>query len=118
MPSGRDSAYPHIGAYALIGNAHSAAIVSRDGSVDWCCFHRVDARPVFARMLDWARGGYFRIAPTGPYAVTRRYLPGTNVLETRFRTAGGAVVLTDCLPVKPTLEGAPEHIVHPLQGGS
>ena len=95
------AAYPPISAYALIGDAHSAALVSRDGSVDWCCFHRFDGRPVFARLLDWSRGGYFRIAPVGRYAATRRYLPETNVLETRFEASAGVIVLTDCFPVRP-----------------
>ena len=93
--------YPPIGAYGLISDAHSAALVSRDGSVDWCCFHRFDARPAFARILDWRKGGYCRIAPTAPYRTSRRYLPGTNVLETTFETAAGRVRLIDCLPVHP-----------------
>jgi GH15 family glucan-1,4-alpha-glucosidase len=90
--------YPPVADYALISDCQSAALVSRDGSIDWCCFQRFDARPVFARQLDWDRGGYFRVAPTDAYTVARRYLPSTNVLETRFTTATGAVlVLTDCL---------------------
>ena len=89
--------YPPIGSYALISDCHSAALVSRDGSVDWCAYHRFDARPVFARLLDWSKGGYFRIGPTGPSEVTRRYLPHTNVLETRFQGKGGSVVLTDSM---------------------
>ena len=68
-------AYPPIGDYALLSDCHSAALVSRDGSIDWGCFHRFDARPVFARLLDWSGGGHFRIAPTAPATVTRRYLP-------------------------------------------
>lgn len=87
--------YPPISDYALIGDCHSAALVSRDGSVDWCCFPRFDGRPVFGRLLDWERGGYFRIAPSGDSTVSRRYLPGTNVLETRFETEEGVMVLTD-----------------------
>jgi transaldolase len=59
-------AYPPIADYALLSDCHSAALVSRDGSIDWCCFHRFDARPVFARLLDWSGGGHFRIAPPGP----------------------------------------------------
>ena len=82
--------YPPIADYALISDCQSAALVSRDGSIDWCCFERFDARPVFARQLDWDRGGYFRVAPTEAYTVVRRYLPSTNVLETRFTTATGA----------------------------
>ena len=102
-------AYPPIGDYALLSDCHSGALVSKDGSIDWCTFHRFEARPVFARLLDWGKGGFFRIAPTtDEYEVTRRYLPGTNVLETRFETPGGAITLTDCFAVK-TGAGHPEH---------
>jgi GH15 family glucan-1,4-alpha-glucosidase len=102
-------AYPPIGDYALLSDCHSGALVSKDGSIDWCTFHRFEARPVFARLLDWSKGGFFRIAPaTDEYEVTRRYLPGTNVLETRFETSDGVITLTDCFSVK-TAEGHPEH---------
>jgi alpha,alpha-trehalase len=97
------SAYPPISAYALLSDCHSAALVSLDGSIDWCCFDRFDARPVFARLVDWSRGGHFRISPDGPYQVERRYLPGTNVVETRFLTSDGLLVLTDCLAVHETV---------------
>jgi alpha,alpha-trehalase len=98
---GRDQgAYPPIADYGLLSDCHSAALVSRDGSIDWCCFRRFDARPAFSRLLDWANGGYFRIAPTGSYTVTRRYLPATNVLETRFVTPSGALTVVDCLAVR------------------
>jgi alpha,alpha-trehalase len=102
-------AYPPIGDYALLSDCHSGALVSKDGSIDWCTFHRFEARPVFARLLDWGKGGFFRIAPTtDEYEVTRRYLPGTNVLETRFETADGVLTLADCFAVK-TGEGHPGH---------
>src|SRR5438094_952456 len=88
--------YPPISDYALISDCHSGALVSKDGSVDWCTFHRFEARPVFGRILDWAKAGLFRIAPLDDdYEATRRYLPGTNVLETTFRTPTGTLVLTD-----------------------
>ena len=88
--------YPPISDYALISDCHSGALVSKDGSVDWCTFHRFEARPVFGRILDWAKAGFFRIAPLDDdYEATRRYLPGTNVLETTFRTPTGTLVLTD-----------------------
>jgi len=103
------NAYPPISDYALLSDCHTAALVSRDGSIDWCCFHRFEARPVFARLLDWGKGGFFRIAPRDEYEVSRRYLPGTNILETTFRTAGGGVlVLTDFVPVKRDM-GHPDH---------
>src|SRR5207248_627523 len=88
-----------ISDYALISDCHSGALVSKDGSVDWCTFHRFEARPVFGRILDWAKAGFFRIAPLDDdYEATRRYLPGTNVLETTFRTPTGTLVLQSELP--------------------
>jgi alpha,alpha-trehalase len=93
--------YPPLSTYALLGDCHSAALVSRDGSVDWCCFHRFDARPVFARLLDWSKGGHFRVAPSAPsYTIGRRYLPGTNVLETRMASGSGCITVTDCLVIR------------------
>jgi alpha,alpha-trehalase len=100
--------YPPISDYALLSDCHSGALVSKDGSIDWCTFHRFEARPVFARLLDWGKGGFFRIAPRDEYQVSRRYLPGTNVIETRFQTDGGVLVLTDCFAVRQD-EGHPEH---------
>ncbi len=100
---------PPIADYALLSDCHSAALVWRDGSIDWCCFHRFDASPVFARMLDWKSGGYFRVAPVGAYEVDRRYRPGTNVLETKFSTEGGELVLVDCLVMGAENEEHPPH---------
>lgn len=90
---------PAIRDHAFLSDCHSLALVGPDASVEWACFHRFDARSVFARLLDRDVGGYFRIAPAGVFETTRRYLPGTNVLETRFRTPTGTVTVTDCLPV-------------------
>ncbi|MFF0215954.1 glycoside hydrolase family 15 protein [Streptomyces vinaceus] len=91
--------YPAISDYAFLSDGHSLALIGRDASVEWACFHRYDAAPVFARLLDRRKGGFFRIAPTSPFEASRRYLPDTNVLETTFRTADGVVTVTDCLPV-------------------
>jgi GH15 family glucan-1,4-alpha-glucosidase len=102
------SAYPPIADYALIGDCHGGALVSRDGSVDWCAFHRFVASPTFARILDWEKGGYFRIAPRDAYRSSRRYLAETNVLETRFETATGVITLTDLFAVS-TEGDHPEH---------
>jgi GH15 family glucan-1,4-alpha-glucosidase len=96
-----DGGFPPISDYAFLSDCHSLALVARDGSIEWAVFHRFDGRPVFARMLDRDVGGFFRIAPTEPGAtITRRYLPGTNVLETTFRTTTGEISLTDFLPVE------------------
>ena len=111
----RDEAerYPPIGDYALISDCHSAALVSLDGSIDWCCFHRFDARPVFGRLLDWDRGGHCRIVPAKPYRSARRYLPGTNILETRFESTGGVLMVTDLLPIRESTQVDDPPSVHP-----
>ncbi len=85
-----------IADYALLGDCHSAALVDRDGSVDWWCPARFDARSVFARLLD-PGGGHFAIRPTEPYEVSRAYEPDTMVLRTTFETATGTLELTDAL---------------------
>ncbi len=83
--------------YALIGNCASAALVGKDGSIDWAAMPRFDDAAFFAALLGTADNGRWQIAPAGDYKVTRRYRPGTLVLETRFETAEGAVVLTDAM---------------------
>ena len=90
-----------IGDYALIGDCHSAALVGRDGWVDWACWPRFDSPAVFARILDAGRGGAFEIAPEDVESVTRRYLEDTNVLVTTFTCRRGVLELTDCMPVAP-----------------
>ncbi len=84
-----------IADYGLIGDCHSAALISRAGSIDWCCLPRFDSDSCFGRLLDHGQGGYFEIAPEQPARVARRYLPGTMVLETTFESDDGAVQLTD-----------------------
>ena len=91
--------YPAIGRYALIGDCRAAGLVSDDGSLDWLCFPRFDSPSIFGALLDARAGGKFRIRPTAPFQTTRRYVPDTNVLETTFRTATGAVALRDLMPV-------------------
>jgi GH15 family glucan-1,4-alpha-glucosidase len=90
--------YRPIADYAIIGDTRSAALISRDGSIDWLCWPRFDSRSVFAKILDADRGGFFSIAPSIPFRATRRYVEGTNVLETRFETDRGTVRLVDLMP--------------------
>ncbi len=87
-----------IGDYALLSDCRSAALVSRDGSVDWLCFPRFDAPSVFARILD-PSGGHFAIRPAGDFQASRTYVDQTMALETTFRTAAGTAVLTDAMAV-------------------
>ena len=90
--------YPPIGDYALLGDGHTAALVSRTASVDWWCPRRFDSGACFARLLDWEGGGFCRVEPVAEeYRSSRRYLDGTLVLETRLEEAGGEARLLDCL---------------------
>jgi len=85
--------------YALIGNTHTAALVGRDGSVDWLCLPRFDSAACFAALLGEAENGRWLLAPAGEIkAVRRRYRPGTLILETEFETAEGTVAVVDFMP--------------------
>ena len=84
--------------YALIGNCESAALVGLDGSIDWMGLPRFDSAAVFASLLGTAENGHWQIVPAVPViAVSRRYREGTLVLETRFDTADGTVLLIDAM---------------------
>jgi GH15 family glucan-1,4-alpha-glucosidase len=85
--------------YALIGDTQTAALVGRDGSIDWLCFPRFDSPACFASLLGDARHGRWLLSPVGLVARTsRRYRPGTLVLETEFETDAGAVRIMDFMP--------------------
>ncbi|HYT33527.1 MAG TPA: glycoside hydrolase family 15 protein [Ktedonobacteraceae bacterium] len=93
--------YQPINSYGVIGDCHSVVLVAPDGSVDWGCLPDFDSPAIFCRLLDAERGGYFQIAPTdGAIPGTQRYLRGSNVLQTRFASMQGEVVLTDFMPVE------------------
>src|ERR1700755_1590736 len=86
--------------YALIGDCETAALVSRDGSIDWLCWPRFDSGACFAALLGTRENGLWRIAPkAGDARVTRRYKGDTLILETQFETADGAVCVTDFMPI-------------------
>jgi alpha,alpha-trehalase len=87
-----------IAEYALLSDCRSAALVSRAGSIDWLCFPRFDGPSVFARLLD-EQAGHWSINAVGATEVSRRYLDGTMVLETTFRTPKGSAVLVDAMAI-------------------
>jgi len=85
--------------YALIGDCHTAALVGRDGSVDWLCFPRFDSGACFAALLSTPEHGRWLIAPANEIkGIQRKYREGTLVLETDYETQDGAMTLVDCMP--------------------
>ncbi len=99
--------YPPIADYGYIADCHSAALVSKAGSIDWCCMPRIDSASCFGRLIGWQQGGYCQITPRKAYTVSRRYLDRTLILETTFRTdEGGEARLTDCFTMR---EGGRHH---------
>ena len=93
----RIDGYLPIRDYAAIGDCNTVALIGLDGSVDWLCLPSFDGPFVFGALVDSDRGGRFTLAPVDAYEASRRYLPGTNVLETIFETADGSVRVTDAL---------------------
>ena len=85
--------------YGVIGNMVSAGLVSREGSIDWLCLPRFDSGACFASLLGGPEHGRWLLAPDEPGDISRRYIPGTAVLETRFETATGACTLIDFMPL-------------------
>jgi GH15 family glucan-1,4-alpha-glucosidase len=89
----------HIEDYALIGDCHTAALVSRGGSIDWLCLPRFDSPACFAALLGTSEHGRWLLAPAADdSSVRRRYRDGTLVLETEFETPDGVVTVIDCMP--------------------
>ncbi len=84
--------------YALIGDRHTAALVGRDGSIDWLCLPRFDSPACFAALLGTDDHGHWQLCPDGAYESSRRYLGASGVLETTFTTPTGVVTLTDLMP--------------------
>ena len=93
--------YLPIEDYGLIGNMRSAALVGRNGSMDWLCLPRFDSPSLFAKLLDDEKGGHFQVAPADAEGVSRRqlYWPDSNILVTRFFSGGGVMEVTDYMPL-------------------
>ena len=94
--------YPPIADYGLIGDCHTAALVCRDGSIDWCCMPRFDSGSIFGRLLDRERGGCCAIEPNSKVeSIEREYLQDTLVLVTTLHLDTGVLRLTDCMEMRP-----------------
>jgi GH15 family glucan-1,4-alpha-glucosidase len=90
---------PEISNYALIGNSCAAALVSGNGSIDWCCLPEFDSPAIFAALLDRENGGYFCIRPATEFQSSHQYVPDTNVYQNTFTTDTGQARLTDAFTV-------------------
>lgn len=93
----RVDGYADLRGYAGIGDGRTVALVALDGDIDWFPIPSLESPPVFAALLDAEHGGRIRLAPTAPFTTTRRYVAGTNVLQTTFTTDHGVVRVTDAL---------------------
>ena len=112
MPEPVDQPLP-IEDYALIGDCKTAALVGRDGAIDWLCWPRFDSAACFAALLGKCENGRWRIAPAVPDAkATRSYRDGTMVLETVFDTAEGQVAIVDFMP----MGGADTSVIRLVEG--
>lgn len=92
--------YQPIENYGVVGNMRTAALVGKNGSIDWLCFPHFDSPSIFAAILDENKGGFFSISPVDTEGVSKQlYWPETNVLITRFHRSGGVAELIDFMPV-------------------
>jgi alpha,alpha-trehalase len=115
------SASVPIADYGLLADCNSAALVDRNGSIDWLCMPRYDSPAVLSRILD-PDAGHWSIRPAGSFSAERRYLPGTLVIETVFTTDGGSARVVDAMAFAPGQRGhdlgygAPHEVLRSVEG--
>lgn len=120
LPTPEPGRYRDIGEHALIGDRHTAALVSTAGNIDWFCTPHFDSPSVFGRLLDHDAGGTYSIALDSPAANRQSYIPDTNVLVTRFLAPAGMAEIIDFMPLDQDPDTPPLHrivrIVRVLRG--
>ena len=94
----------YISDYGLIGNCRSSALVSKYGSIDWCCLPDFDSSSIFARLLDSEKGGHFGISAKGDYTMSQKYITNTNILVTSFTSDVASFEIIDFMPIYRTDE--------------
>jgi GH15 family glucan-1,4-alpha-glucosidase len=97
--SPEDSPFPPIADYGFLSDCHTGALLASDGSIEWMCLPHFDSPSIFAALLDRGAGS-FRVGPYGVYVPAgRRYIPGTNVIETTWMTPQGWLRVVDALTI-------------------
>ncbi len=100
-----NNGYKAISDYGIIGNLRSVALISKDGSIDWCCLPRMGSPSVFASILDAHRGGFCKISPAGGGIGTQKYIGDTNVLKTQFQLDESSFSIVDFMPLEGDING-------------
>ncbi|MGV8964310.1 MAG: glycoside hydrolase family 15 protein [Candidatus Saccharimonadaceae bacterium] len=90
--------------YGVIGNCRSAALVSKEGSIDWFCFPDFDSPSIFSRLLDKEKGGHFSFIVSDEYTIDQEYIENTNILKTTYRSEEGSFLVFDYMPRYTTTE--------------
>lgn len=105
--------YREISDYGIIGDMRSAALISKDGCIDYCSMPRIDSPTIFAALLDNEKGGYFSIRPKEEWTSQQKYIEDTNILKCSFKTKTGDAALIDFMPVKThTLFEEENNVIH------
>src|SRR5712664_1169319 len=97
--SEREVRYPPIGDYGMIGDLRSAALLSKQGSIDWMCLPRFDSPWIFGRLLDWDKGGYLQLRPPGDSLAYRQYRRDSNVIQTVWSSGAARMRVVDWMPI-------------------
>ena len=116
VPPRRTDGFAPLRSYASLGDGRSVALVAEDGAIDWLAWPDLDSDAFLSALLDPERGGSFALAPVERCTVRRRYLPGTDVLETVFHTASGSVRLLDALTFRGRALGPMRELQRRVEG--